>query len=138
MDPMTLDKVVIELPAVWVGKGSSKKTRAAARGGGVVKIAVMVGLVAGLVGKKKVELVDVGRWKGQVKKSVTQRRVARRWGIKVGDDCAGGLMGVGGCEVVTHDTVDAVGIGQWYLYKKPFQRLAVAGRKIKLKRTRTR
>ena len=49
----------------------------------------------------RVHLVPVSRWKGQVPKEVTQRRVRTHWGWQ-GED---------------HNEADAVGIGDWYLRK---------------------
>jgi len=95
---------LIEMPKVWDQKKASA----------VVKLAVMAGAVGGWVlgGElaRRVEMVPVGKWKGQVKKEITQKRVLRRYGIGIGGQ---------GCEsVVDHNTIDAIGIGDWWARKR--------------------
>lgn len=93
--------VLIEEPQLFLG---SAKGRAASNSGAVLKLVAMVYCMVGALKAlitDKVITVPVRSWKGNVPKSITQKRVAKYWGCKSGDD----------------NITDAVGIGDWYIRK---------------------
>ena len=97
-------KVVSEIPAEHGGR----KGRAALQSGAVRKLTYLVGLVGGYVctwyGYESFLVVEPGRWKGQVPKEVTRKRMHRRYPVTKQEE--------------DHNTIDAIGIGHWYLYKR--------------------
>lgn len=101
--------VLIEEPQLFL---STAKGRAASNSGAVLKLVAMAYCMAGALGAlftEKVIMVPVRKWKGNVPKEITQKRVAKYWHCKSGDD----------------NITDAVGIGDWYIrkqlgYKSPY------------------
>lgn len=92
--------VIIEQPQLFL---SSSRGRAASNSGAVMKLtAVVFALYGALVGAgMKCELVPVSRWKGNVPKRITEKRVLLHWGCRSGND----------------NVIDAVGLGDWYIRK---------------------
>lgn len=95
------DEVLIEQPRLFL---SSRRGQAASNSSAILKLVGVVYCIAGALGVVKgreVMMVPVQRWKGNVPKEVTQKRVAKHWNCKSGDD----------------NITDAVGIGDWYIRK---------------------
>ncbi len=80
-------EIYIEYPSVFGGG-------VAAQSGAVVKLAVMVGYIAGKCKVSYIEFVPVNKWKGQMPKDVVEKRVKRL---------------LPGCKATSH-AVDAIGI----------------------------
>lgn len=96
------DKVLIEEPRLFL---STRKGQAASNSGAILKLVAMVYCMAGALKAlftENVIMVPVQKWKGNVPKEITQRRVLRYWRCKSGDD----------------NITDAVGIGDWYIRKQ--------------------
>jgi len=105
------DIVLIEGPRLFL---STRKGRAASNSSAILKLVAVVYCMAGALRAlftEDVIVVGVQKWKGNVPKEITQRRVARHWNCRSGDD----------------NITDAVGIGDWYIrkqlgYKPPYHR----------------
>lgn len=92
-------KVVAELPEEWNG---SARGDAARNGGALGKLQTLAGMILWAVeGENRGTWVGVTvrQWKGQVPKSVVQKRLEKRYGTKFLDD----------------NESDAVGLGSWYI-----------------------
>lgn len=86
------DVVAIELP--------DYRTEAASNSGALEKLVAFVfSLRARMSPVARVVLVPVRKWKGNLPKEITQRRVAKRWNWQGTD----------------HNEADAVGIGDWLI-----------------------
>lgn len=95
-------EVTIEMPQQF----QSARGQAALNSGAVMKlIATVFSLRQALLERGYgVRLVNVSKWKGQVKKKVTAKRVQRWWGkeLTADEELKGG------------DELDACGIGDWW------------------------
>lgn len=102
-DPLIISSVFIERPRNF--GGSTGKGAAARNASSVLKLMFLVGLLAGRSVSAGIEvgLVDVQRWKGNVKKIITARRVARAWDIDVSG--------------MRFDETDAIGLGDFLVRK---------------------
>lgn len=99
-------KIVCEMP-MEMGGGAGRGAKAL-QGGAIRKLTLLVGLVAGRLsyryGRQSIVLVEPLKWKGQVPKEITAKRIHKHYPqTKVEDD---------------HNVLDALGIGHWYLYKR--------------------
>lgn len=101
VESYAIDKVVVEQPEVFMGG----KGQAASNSGAVMKLTALVFAIkyAVIYSRKKrkakvCQLVSVRKWKGNVPKRITQKRVKKHWGVKV-----------------EGDEGDAVGLGDWYI-----------------------
>jgi Holliday junction resolvasome RuvABC endonuclease subunit len=99
-------QVVIELPRPFT---SSRGTAASNTGSTLKIMAIVFALRQSLLERGyAVELIRVDRWKGQVKKYITARRVCRHWGVEISEKE----------ELEGSDRCDACGIGDWW-FRKP-------------------
>lgn len=91
------DKLVIEQPESW----GAYKSMASAHSGGLLSLHILTGALfawaLSIAGAGKVELVKVSKWKGQLPKRVTKKRMESKYGVKFATD----------------DESDAVGIADW-------------------------
>lgn len=97
---LDVDNVIIEQPENW----GAYKSMASSRSGSLLKLELLTGAIVGytlalLEDPTAVVLVPVSKWKGQLPKHVTQKRMEKKYNCKFG----------------TNDESDAVGIGDWYL-----------------------
>lgn len=88
--------IYIETPSHY----SAGKGEVARNSGAILKLMFLVGAVYGAF-KDQVTLLPVSRWKGNVPKEITQRRMLKRWNA-TGD----------------HNAIDAVGIGDYVISQK--------------------
>jgi len=107
--PYLPDIVLIEQPRHFFG---TSKGQGAMNSGAIEKVAALVFAIWGAVhiiagDEKEVEcvLVPVNKWKGNVPKEVTQKRILTHWGIHF-------------TGWTTDDEADAIGIGDWYIRKQ--------------------
>lgn len=103
--------VVIELPRNFggdIGRGAAGRNA-----GSILKLMFLVatlrerireryGLIRGRPGVS-VRLAGVSQWKGNLPKTVTEKRVKRRWRRAIGKN------------KMDHNVVDAIGIGTWWI-----------------------
>lgn len=94
------DRVFIEQPALFL---STAKGQAASNSGAVLKLVATVYYLAGALRTKgyKVTFVPVRKWKGNVPKTITAKRVLRFWNCRSGNN----------------NITDAVGIGDYHIRK---------------------
>jgi len=99
LDSCRTERVVIELPHTYAaGKGT-----VARNSGAIMKLGALVFSIrsTALMEGVDVTLVSVAKWKGNLPKKITQKRIRTRWGW----------------EGKNHNEADAVGIGDWYIRK---------------------
>jgi len=97
----SIDLILIEQPIIYYsGRGA-----VAANSESIMKLCSFVFAVRQMFldyFHAEVQLVDVRKWKGQIPKSVTQKRNKKHWNFESDND----------------DISDAVGIGDWYIRKR--------------------
>lgn len=98
-----IDRVIIEQPETFIG---SQRGNAAANTGTVAKLMALVFAIRTAVKyykKRKVEvvLIPVRKWKGNVPKEVTQKRIKRYWGL----------------DIESLDEADSIGLADYYVRK---------------------
>lgn len=100
----SVDKVIIEQPESW----GAYKSMASAHSGSLLSLHILTGaiLMWGLIVAEAsrifapgAELIKVSKWKGQLPKAVTKKRMEQKYGV----------------EFATSDEADAVGLGDYYL-----------------------
>jgi hypothetical protein len=104
-DTWGVDHVVLEEPQQY--SGGSAKARGAKASDSVLKLFGHVHALRAVLREDgvKVSLVRPTTWKGQVPKHITRTRMERRWpDARFGD---------------LDDETDAVGLGTWWLEKRP-------------------
>jgi len=93
-------KILIELPTNFAG---SSKGAAALNSGSVGKLMACVfqlkGAISHVFPSFDIQLISVRTWKGNVPKTITEKRILKYWGRK-------GKV---------NDESDAIGIGDWYI-----------------------
>lgn len=98
----SIEIVVVEQPELFI---MSSKGRAASNSGAVLKLTALVFSINAMMKYRETGLecvlVSVRKWKGNVPKEITQRRVKRRWGV----------------DLKSLDESDAVGLGTYYIEK---------------------
>jgi len=94
-------RVVVEAPEVWAG---SKRSRRAALSGDLLKLAMVTGAIVGQAQGMgfTATMLTPAKWKGQVSKEVTAKRVKEDFGITSD----------------SNDVTDAIGIGRYYWIKE--------------------
>ena len=95
-----VDTVVIEQPESW----GAYKSMASSRSGSLLKLELLTGALVGwalTVGLEPI-LIPVSKWKGQLPKHVTTKRMEKKYERKF----------------ATSDEADSVGLGDWYLMQQ--------------------
>jgi len=100
-----VDKLIIEIPQIyrqryWMGDPND-----------LITVAIIVGTVCGCLRIKDVVFTTPSNWKGQVPKNIHNKRV-------LGKLTKQEVRVLNGCTVkasLLHNTLDAIGVGLWYL-----------------------
>ena len=102
-------KVIMEIPQEW----SSYKGQAADKSGSIDKLIFLCGMLYShfkfVHFFTNIYLVPPYKWKGQLPKNVVKKRLLKKY--KMNKKIYTKLL------LSTHDAVDAVGIGDWYIEK---------------------